>query len=124
MPNEATDEAAAGPKGPAGFGPPPFLTLSAITRDFGGPRPALDNVTVSFRRGEIHAVVGENGAGKSTLMNVLFGLQQPDAGGILIDGREAVHRAPRDAIAHGIGMVHQHFRLVPRFTVAENIRLA
>jgi ABC-type uncharacterized transport system ATPase subunit len=110
--------------GTADSGPPPFLTLSGITKHFGGPRPAVDDVTLSFRRGEIHAVVGENGAGKSTLMNILFGLHQPDAGGILIDGREAVHRAPRDAIANGIGMVHQHFRLVGRFTVAENIRLA
>jgi simple sugar transport system ATP-binding protein len=73
--------------------------------------------------GEIHALLGENGAGKSTLMNVLYGLLQPDDGQITVDGVPLRIRSPRDAIAAGIGMVHQHFMLVPVFTVAENVML-
>ncbi|MEN3612538.1 ABC transporter ATP-binding protein [Plantactinospora sp. ZYX-F-223] len=73
--------------------------------------------------GEIHALLGENGAGKSTLMNVLYGLLQPDEGEVLVDGRQLAAKGPGDAIAAGIGMVHQHFMLVPVFTVAENVML-
>lgn len=73
--------------------------------------------------GEIHALLGENGAGKSTLMNVLYGLYQPDEGEILVDGKPLKLKGPSDAIGAGIGMVHQHFMLVPVFTVAENIML-
>jgi simple sugar transport system ATP-binding protein len=75
------------------------------------------------RPGEIHALLGENGAGKSTLMNVLYGLYQPDDGEILIDDKPVTFRGPRDAMFAGIGMVHQHFMLIPVFTVAENVEL-
>jgi simple sugar transport system ATP-binding protein len=101
----------------------PFIALDHVSKRFKA-QVALNRVSLAFRRGELHAVVGENGAGKSTLMNILFGLHQPDEGAILVDGREAVHRSPSDAIAHGIGMVHQHFKLVPSFTVKENLWLA
>jgi ABC-type uncharacterized transport system ATPase subunit len=102
----------------------PFLELTGITKAFVPGQNVLENVTVGFHRGEIHAILGENGAGKSTLLNILFGFYQPNTGGILLDGREVVHRSPSDAIANRIGMVHQHFQLVPSFTVAENLRLA
>lgn len=84
---------------------------------------ANDSVNLQVRRGEIHALVGENGAGKSTLMNILYGLIRPDSGEILINGRPAHIGGPRDAIRLGIGMVHQHFMLIPPLTVAENIVL-
>jgi len=84
---------------------------------------ANDNVDLSVEEGEIHALIGENGAGKSTLMNVLFGLHHPEAGVIKIRGNEVHIRKNADAIALGIGMVHQKFKLVPSFTVAENITL-
>jgi len=84
---------------------------------------ASDNVSFSVRQGEIHALVGENGAGKTTLMNILYGLIAPDAGEIAINGKPARINHPDDAIALGIGMVHQHFKLVPSFTIAENIML-
>ena len=80
-------------------------------------------MSFELRRGEIHALLGENGAGKSTLMNVLYGLHQPDEGEILLDGEEVSIDSPRRAIALGIGMVHQHFMLVPVMTVAENLVL-
>ena len=84
---------------------------------------AVDDVSFSVRLGEIHALVGENGAGKSTLVNILYGLLRPDRGTIRINGRESVLSDPGDAIRLGIGMVHQHFMLIPPFTVAENVVL-
>lgn len=93
-----------------------------ITKDFPGIR-ANDDITLQLRKGEIHALLGENGAGKSTLMSVLFGLYQPDKGRILVNGK-AVHISnPNIANDLGIGMVHQHFKLVHNFTVTENIVL-
>jgi ABC-type uncharacterized transport system ATPase subunit len=100
----------------------PALTLRGITKRFGA-LVANRSVDFELRRGEIHALLGENGAGKSTLMNVLYGLHQPDEGEILIDGEPVEIDSPRRAIALGIGMVHQHFMLVPVMTVAENLVL-
>ncbi|MGN0975655.1 MAG: ABC transporter ATP-binding protein [Gemmiger sp.] len=93
-----------------------------ITKEFPGIK-ANDDVTLELRRGEIHALLGENGAGKSTLMSVLFGLYQPEKGEIYKDGRKVVIRDPNDANRLGIGMVHQHFKLVECFTVLDNIIL-
>ena len=84
---------------------------------------ANNGVDLTVRAGEVHALVGENGAGKSTLMNILYGLIHPDAGEILINGTPARITGARDAIAHGIGMVHQHFMLIPVFSVGENVML-
>jgi simple sugar transport system ATP-binding protein len=84
---------------------------------------ANQSVDFSVRRGEIHALMGENGAGKSTLMKMLFGMEQPTEGEILVNGEKVSLTSPTVAIAHGIGMVHQHFMLVPSLTVAENIVL-
>ena len=104
-------------------GDTPLLTMEGITKTFGGV-PVLDDVSLALAAGEVHALLGENGAGKSTLMNVLAGIYAADAGEIRI-GRAPVHiRRPADATAHGIGMVHQHFRLVAGFTASENLLLA
>ena len=84
---------------------------------------ANKDVNLDIRRGEIHALMGENGAGKSTLMKMLFGLEQPTSGEIWLNGEKVVLPSPNAAIGHGIGMVHQHFMLVPSLTVAENIVL-
>jgi simple sugar transport system ATP-binding protein len=84
---------------------------------------ANDRISFDLRLGEIHALLGENGAGKSTLMNLLYGLYPPDSGEILLSGKPVQIHGPRDAIALGIGMVHQHFMLVPPLTVTENIML-
>jgi general nucleoside transport system ATP-binding protein len=102
---------------------PPFLELRGITKRFPGV-VANDGVDFELRRGEVHALLGENGAGKSTLMNILYGLYHPDEGQIRLDGKRIAIGSPRDAIDRGIGMVHQHFMLIPVMTVAENIVLA
>jgi ABC-type uncharacterized transport system ATPase subunit len=98
------------------------VQLRGITKRFPGV-VACDGVDLSVDSGEVHALLGENGAGKSTLMNILFGLYRPDEGEILLDDQAQSFRSPADAIAAGIGMVHQHFMLVPVFTVAENVML-
>jgi simple sugar transport system ATP-binding protein len=101
----------------------PVLELRGITKRFPGVL-ANDRVDFDLRRGEIHALLGENGAGKSTLMNVLFGLYHPDEGEIQIDGKPVSFSSPKEAIEQGLGMVHQHFMLIPVMSVAENIVLA
>ncbi len=101
---------------------PPAVEMRGITRAFPGV-VANDHVDLTVRPGEIQALVGENGAGKTTLMNILYGLVHPDSGEILIDGKTVRIGGPRDAISHGIGMVHQHFMLIPVFSVGENIML-
>ena len=101
----------------------PILELDGITKRFPGV-VANDGVSFDLRRGEVHALLGENGAGKSTLMNILYGLYHPDEGEIRIAGVSVRMSSPREAIARGIGMVHQHFMLIPVMTVAENIVLA
>jgi len=93
-----------------------------ITKTFPGVI-ANQDVDLTLRAGEIHCLLGENGAGKSTLMNVLYGLYQPDEGQVLVRGGPVTFRSSADAIAHGIGMVHQHFQLIPTFTVSENVAL-
>jgi simple sugar transport system ATP-binding protein len=98
------------------------VEMKGITKAFPGV-VANHKVDLEVRTGEIHALVGENGAGKTTLMNLLYGLLHPDEGEILIDGKPAHIGGARDAIAHGIGMVHQHFMLIPVFTVGENVML-
>ncbi|MEY4418465.1 MAG: hypothetical protein RIQ88_903 [Actinomycetota bacterium] len=98
------------------------LELRNITKRF-GTLVANDNISLTLEPGEIHSLLGENGAGKSTLMNVLYGLLQPDEGQLLIDGKQVKFNSPGDAMDAGIGMVHQHFMLIPVFTVAENVVL-
>jgi simple sugar transport system ATP-binding protein len=98
------------------------VQMQGITKQF-GTLVANDRVDFHLARGEIHALLGENGAGKTTLMRILYGLYRADAGQIFVDGQEAHIQAPRDAIARGIGMVTQHFTLVPTLTVAENVVL-
>lgn len=99
-----------------------LIQMKEITKRFPGIT-ANDRINFEAVKGEIHALLGENGAGKTTLMNVLYGLYQPDEGEILLRGKEVSVRSPLDAIKLGIGMVHQHFMLVPVFTVAENVLL-
>ena len=99
-----------------------IIEMLDITKEFPGIK-ANDSVTLQIRKGEIHALLGENGAGKSTLMSVLFGLYQPDGGCIKVRGKEVKINNPLDANALGIGMVHQHFKLVHNFTVLQNIVL-
>ena len=99
-----------------------IIELKDITKIFPGII-ANDHINLQLRRGEIHALLGENGAGKSTLMSVLFGLYQPEEGQIFKDGKPVTINDPNDANDLGIGMVHQHFKLVDVFTVLENIIL-
>ena len=101
---------------------PPVLELDGITKRFPGVL-ANDHIHLTLEQGEIHALLGENGAGKTTLMNILYGLYHPDEGRILVRGKEVKIDTPNEAIHLGIGMVHQHFMLVPPFTVAENVML-
>ncbi len=100
----------------------PVVELAGITKTFPG-LIANDAIDLDLRQGEIHALLGENGAGKSTLMNVLTGIYQPDGGQILLDGSPVRFSSPTQAILAGIGMVHQHFKLIRAFTVAENVHL-
>ncbi len=101
----------------------PILELRSITKRFPGV-VANDGIDFDLLPGEVHALLGENGAGKSTLMNIVYGLYKPDEGEILIRGKPVTLGSAREAITHGIGMVHQHFMLIPVMTVAENIVLA
>jgi ABC-type uncharacterized transport system ATPase subunit len=98
------------------------VELVGITKRFPGVI-ANDDIHLTVRRGTVHAIVGENGAGKSTLMKILYGMQRPDEGSITIDGSAAAMHSPSDAIARGVGMVHQHFMLADNFTVLENVIL-
>ncbi|CAN5400273.1 ABC transporter ATP-binding protein [soil metagenome] len=102
---------------------PPAVAMHGITKQF-GTLTANANVDFAVHSGEVHALLGENGAGKTTLTKILYGLYQPDAGTIAINGKLVQLRSPADAIAHGIGMVTQHFSLVPTLTVAENLLLS
>ncbi len=99
-----------------------IVEMRHITKRFPGI-VANDDVSIGIRRGEVYALLGENGAGKSTLMSMLFGMYEPDRGEILIDGKKVVFHSSNDATAHNIGMVHQHFKLVDNYTIAENIVL-
>jgi len=103
-----------------GAPPPPAIEMRGIVKRFPGV-VANDGITFVVRPGEVHALLGENGAGKSTLMNILFGMYHPDEGEILVDGERVRFSGPRDAVEHGLGMVHQHFMLILRFTVTENV---
>ena len=85
---------------------------------------ANHDVTLDIRKGEVFALVGENGAGKSTLMNILYGLNTPTSGKVLVKGNQVTHFSPSEAIARGVGMVHQHFMLVPTMTVVQNRNMA
>src|SRR5260221_8410064 len=98
------------------------LQVEGITKRFPGIL-ANDNVSLSLHRGEILALLGENGAGKSTLMNIIYGLYHPDEGTVHIKAKQVQFSSPREAIQSGIGMVHQHFQLIPVMTVAENVTL-
>jgi ABC-type uncharacterized transport system ATPase subunit len=98
------------------------VEMRGIVKRFPGVL-ANDHVDFDLRQGEVHALLGENGAGKSTLMNVLAGLYKPEEGTITVEGKRVTLNSPRDAIAAGLGMVHQHFMLVPSQTVTENIVL-
>lgn len=100
----------------------PVVEMRNITKKFPGVI-ANDNVTLTVMENEIHSLLGENGSGKSTLMSILCGLYQPTEGSIYIKGEQKVFAAPKDAIECGIGMVHQHFKLVETFTVLENVLL-
>src|SRR3982751_1128475 len=100
----------------------PVVEMRGVTKRFGS-LVANDHIDLEITPNEIHALLGENGAGKSTLMKILYGFYQPDEGQILVEGKQVVLKSPVDAIRAGIGLVSQHFSLVPTFTVAENIVL-
>jgi simple sugar transport system ATP-binding protein len=117
-----TDETMAPPDLSAARAPPPAIELIGIDKNF-GPVRANRDINMAVGKGTIHGIVGENGAGKSTLMSILYGFYQADAGEIRINGEPALIRSPDQAIAAGIGMVHQHFMLVYPFTVLENVIL-
>src|SRR5262249_6354311 len=102
---------------------PAALELSGIRKSF-GDFLALDDAQLAVEYGEVHALLGENGAGKSSLMNVAAGLYSPDSGSIGVAGTQCRFSGPREAMQQGIGMIHQNFKLVKRFTVAENVLLA
>ncbi len=104
------------------MGTPPAITLRGVSKSFGTVR-ANRNIDLVVEKATIHGIVGENGAGKSTLMNILYGLQRADSGQMTIKGKPVAIRSSADAIANGVGMVHQHFVLVPNFTVLENVML-
>jgi len=98
----------------------PLLEMRGIAKRFGDVQ-ANDGVDLTLECGDILGLLGENGAGKTTLMNILFGVYTADAGRMVIDGRTAAIRNSADALVHGVGMVHQHFHLVPRLSVLENL---
>jgi general nucleoside transport system ATP-binding protein len=100
-----------------------LVELCGISKRFAGGALANDAIDLELRRGEVLALLGENGAGKSTLMSILYGVHRPDSGEIRLGGQPVCFRSPHDAIQHGLGMVHQHFMLVPSLTVAENLML-
>src|SRR5579863_4713854 len=110
------------PSGRGGSDAAPAIELVGVNKSF-GPVHANKNVNLSVERGVIHGVIGENGAGKSTLMSILYGFYEADSGEIRIAGRPVRIRSSREAIEHGIGMVHQHFMLVPPLTVLDNVML-
>ena len=99
-----------------------MLEILSVSKSFGGFQ-ALDHTNFDVRLGEVHSLLGENGAGKSTLMNIVCGLYSPDTGSLKLNGKLRVFKGPQEAANEGIGMVHQHFKLVESFTVLENLML-
>ena len=100
-----------------------ILKLDGITKIYPNGTVANRNISISFNKGEIHSICGENGAGKSTLMNIIFAIEKQTEGKISYKGQEINYSSSLDAIENGIGMVHQHFMLIPSFTVAQNVVL-
>ena len=101
----------------------PLICMEDIVKIFPPSKVALDNVSIKINEGEVHAIIGENGAGKSTLMKVLYALEKPNSGTISINGKKVDFNSPKDAVAMGIGMVHQEFMLIPGYSIIENIML-